>query len=935
MKLSLFDQVVFRIPQFPVDATLEESWEELKLSIRQASPNFYQMIKDVTVSEIPKQTEAVQFTIAKYFNRSRFRPTPYGTFASIGVCRLKRETISELIIEEDRLQVIFPDWKQTEGCHEVWKEVPKEKIKVQANSTCYFTNEVIRYIFKNNSRFELSEVTFYTEIVEILKRCNNAIGYNELLSCLEETGLEHEALLEIIDELIDSQLILTNYHPNILGEDYFARTNAPDKDEQQQYMICKATVLSGGINRSVLNELQELVFFMEGKLDVPASTEALAAFTKGFLKKYDGQAIPVMEALDPVTGIGYGDMEQGLQESKLVNLILQNKHKLDEGVGDSGFKTALFDRVVKNTPCSEIDLAELDIKASPNIKLALPNTFSALVRFVDQYTIVENLGGATASSLPGRFNLADDNILELGKQIAATEQSANQDVLFFDVAYCGEPSVDNINRRRSTYKYELGILSYGDNNCSLNLSDVYLRVQGNELILFSASLDKRLIPRLSTAYNYTRSDLSLFRLLCDIQSQGLRHTILPDWKKIFSGIGQTPRVVYKNLILQPKGIEVGYVPRFEEIAVFEKHMFDTGLGCYIKVGYADQTLLINITVTEDLLLLRSILKVKKTLWLQEAFAEKDTVVKDCSGRGYKSEFLLSLYHKNRVYVPAASLPQLAPAGTRSFVPGQSWLYYELYCHPVVGNEILQDVHNLVIALNDQIACWFFIRYNEGGDHIRLRLKGKTPECLIHIFKAVSEVTASLLRDNLLRDVKLCTYNRELERYGAADMEMVEQLFCYDSQYVMELLSLLPEKEQLYNTIIDEIRTVGTAIFGVSGIYDIVKGNQSWMGKEHKIITPIYKEINTTYRKKSDNDMLSGVEGSTRFMDSIIHLLRNVGTEHQVQLFTDLFHMHINRCFSENQRIHEFLIYEYVAKYMKELSFRSVSSYVSKDLVSKL
>lgn len=77
MKLKLHEKVVFRVPQFPVDATLRECWDELKKSIALASPEFYQYIKDTDYGGYENLSEPIKITVQKYFNRARFRATPY------------------------------------------------------------------------------------------------------------------------------------------------------------------------------------------------------------------------------------------------------------------------------------------------------------------------------------------------------------------------------------------------------------------------------------------------------------------------------------------------------------------------------------------------------------------------------------------------------------------------------------------------------------------------------------------------------------------------------------------------------------------------------------------------------------------------------------------------------------------------------------------
>ena len=76
--------------------------------------------------------------------------------------------------------------------------------------------------------------------------------------------------------------------------------------------------------------------------------------------------------------------------------------------------------------------------------------------------------------------------------------------------------------------------------------DLVLSVYGEELRLESRSLGCRVIPRLSTAYNYTRNQLAPFRLLCDLQHQGLLSDVTLDLERLFPDQFFYPRVELKK-----------------------------------------------------------------------------------------------------------------------------------------------------------------------------------------------------------------------------------------------------------------------------------------------------------------------------------------------------------------------------------------------------
>src|SRR5690606_13576468 len=109
MKIQLHDTAICRTPVFPLTATLEEAWAELKTYISYASPSFYELIKDYYCRDSEELSDKIRFTVWKYFNRAKFRATPFGHFGAFTPLPLKSTSESlklsrELIVHE------FPDW---------------------------------------------------------------------------------------------------------------------------------------------------------------------------------------------------------------------------------------------------------------------------------------------------------------------------------------------------------------------------------------------------------------------------------------------------------------------------------------------------------------------------------------------------------------------------------------------------------------------------------------------------------------------------------------------------------------------------------------------------------------------------------------------------------------------------------------------------------
>ena len=79
---------------------------------------------------------------------------------------------------------------------------------------------------------------------------------------------------------------------------------------------------------------------------------------------------------------------------------------------------------------------------------------------------------------------------------------------------------------------------------------------------------------------------------------------------------------------------------------------------------------------------------------------------------------------------SGTLPESAPAPRRE----RTWLYVRIYCPPALHDDAI--LHLIQPAVDElkargRIERAFFIRYNEGGNHLRLRVLGRREDVLRH------------------------------------------------------------------------------------------------------------------------------------------------------------------------------------------------------------
>ncbi len=127
---------------------------------------------------------------------------------------------------------------------------------------------------------------------------------------------------------------------------------------------------------------------------------------------------------------------------------------------------------------------------------------------------------------------------------------------------------------------------------------------------------------------------------------------------------------------------------------------------------------------------------------------------------------------------------------RKFYPGDKWLYVKLYassaqCETLLVSKIPQLVSSL--KKNNVIQKWFFIRYADPENHIRLRFLINDTEGIVIIMTKLLKCISKELNNDIITKIQYDTYTRELERYVENNIEDSESLFFTDSTTTLRLL----------------------------------------------------------------------------------------------------------------------------------------------------
>lgn len=927
MDLKLLPTIICRTPLFSYEDTLEDKWDDLKEAIKISSKDLYEQIKDTKKEDYDKLPEKVRFSCWKYFNRARFRATPFGPFGSITMVPLSSEG-TEVTVEKDPTLHTFTNWIHKDTLLTDLPTLYKNAKFFQANTSVYPCGDQLRYISTlEDGTFEIASIDQQEIVEEVLNLCKTSIAKEKIVEHLIQTHqLELSIIEDLLIQLIELQLLLTDLHPNIIGTDYFKRVglDAPALKEDP-YIIAARPLLKGSLSAQQFKVIPEAINFIKDYLPQPVH-KPLEDFKRAFQLKFEYREVPLLEALDPEIGIGYNALESSPHTDELVELLKNNRPSQDnEQIPYTPFHQFLLNGILKG---EDIQLEELAKHKLPKYDTRLPNTFSLIIQEIDDQILVQQAGGVTANSLIGRFTLENPHLIRYSKELVRIEEEANPEIIFFDIAYQSEQKVDNVNRRDNLYNYELPLLTWTENEHQLRLDDVYISVKGNEIVLRAKSLAKRIVPRLASAYNYTRSDLSIFRLLCDIQHQHLLTSLTINLNKIFPQLNYYPRVNYKNLVFSPRMWKIdknillsGTTP----IEKLRRYLKKTGVPSTFKCFNSDQYLLFNTGSDEDLEFLLQYIKSGKELYITETALPKKSAIKSKQKRPFLSELNIHLHDTtNRYKTVSADLTKIN-ADQRISMIGQDWLYVEIYIHPLHSNVLLtENISPYLEKVKPNISKWFFIRYPVPSPHIRLRLKLTDPTSF---YEAIFQLTKHLSREiesGIISDLQIKNYHREIERYGISTIDQAEHCFWKDSEYTFMLIKNNIDQHTSYRLVLRLLDDLFNQLdIDPKKISAFIKNGGDAFAEEFKVEMKGFKAINELFshlkKEKVKISLPKKIETAYQtLLKQVSLLLKQTNVNESLQLIRDLVHMHVNRLFTTDQRVHELIIYQI---YLKELLAR--------------
>jgi lantibiotic biosynthesis protein len=711
----------------------------------------------------------------------------------------------------------------------------------------------------------------------------------------------------------------------------------------------------------------------------PRRTEShpLERFRQRFVERYESRSVPLAEALDEENGIGsLFSQGPGRGTGPLLEGFVLPRERPEETVR-FGARWHLLSRrldTLRATGGQELVLTDEDLRtmSAGRESVPLPDAFGVVGTLMGESAeavarghfqfVLENLHSPSAGLYLGRFCHGEPALEARVQAHLRAEEALRPDAVFAEIVHLPQDRMGNVTCRPQLRPHDIVFLgeSGADPERRIPLSDLWLSVEGNRLVLRSQRLGREVIPRMSNAHNYGAYGLTLYRFLGQLQhvhAAGLQFSWGPLARAAF-----LPRVVYAKTVLALAYWNVeealltawGKAQGAERFDAVQRFRHEARLPRWICLRDEDNQLPIDLDNVLSVETLVHAVKDRPRAVLEELLPGPDQLCARGEEGGYQHELVVPFVRTRTGLAPTAPMRPGAlapPTRRRSFPPGSEWLYVKLYTGPAALDRLLAGPLGQALtraSASGAARRWFFLRYADPDPHLRLRVQGDPARLDTEVWPRVREACALAMDEGNSWRVQLDTYEREVERYGGPDgVELAEELFQADSEAVLSLLQA--QEGAAHGELRWRLTLKGMDLmledlgFSLEEKLAVVLRSRAAFGAEFRVHKGFEAQLSERYRRESRQlEMLlwatpqpaepwaPGLLALRRRgerLRPIAQRLREAAREGRLEQPLDVLadsylHMHANRMLPSEQRPQELILHDFLARLYRSRLARS-------------
>lgn len=539
--------------------------------------------------------------------------------------------------------------------------------------------------------------------------------------------------------------------------------------------------------------------------------ENLIGYRRAFETRYQAQRlVPLVYLFNEMDGLGSPYQKKFQTYPSYVNRSERNSFLLRLALGASSANKSIVN--LSEVDIQQLTVLDLDRKNLPVSVDFYYNVIGESRSSIDandlQILIAPRAGDASAGRTLGRFASllgasAQECIALIHKVendfydnaiIANTNYWPNQN-RFLNVALSACPAA---------YSISAGCCPV-ENTIELALSDVSVGIENGRFFAVWNKTGQRIIAMNGNMLHSSYLPDKL-RFLVDIVNES-KISINPfDWGPA-SDLAFTPRLVHGQTIICPAAWNLDYL-QHQDLRPSEKEIdqwrMDFNVPRQILLSssiYDDNRLLLDLEngIDKEILIgefARS-QNFKRHLIAQE-YIPTGAWNDDHAGHKYETElvgtYVLTGRNEQSKLLPMSLGDKVCVPKSAYLKPiGSDWLYLRIECTPSIQDLIIQSIASLIaLRLKSKTVLnkWFFVRYyDDSRHHLRIRLNILPSTLYTKALPAILPHISNLLMNGTCSNVRIDTYDREIERYGGPhSIDLIERIFSVDSDLVAQTLN---------------------------------------------------------------------------------------------------------------------------------------------------
>ncbi|MEU7382092.1 lantibiotic dehydratase [Streptomyces sp. NPDC042207] len=533
----------------------------------------------------------------------------------------------------------------------------------------------------------------------------------------------------------------------------------------------------------------------------PSGQGVWKAYQVAFWERYGtGTLVPVKEVVDPASGLGYPAEYPGSRMTAPPAEVSGRDERLLalawQALADGSREIVLTDDLIDHVAGGEPTGGE----APPHVEMCARLHADSLAALeCGDFTLTVTPARA-AGTLTSRFTpvATGTGLDEVYRQVPAGVENALTAQLSFPPLY---PHTENVARVPAYLPHVIPLGEHrGPDDTAPTLVDVDdLAVTATHSRLYLVSISRRRVvdPQVFHAMALDKQPPPLARFLAHLtRAFGPAWTGF-DWGPHGARLPFLPRVRHGRVILSPSrwNLTADALPGrgadtqewTDALGRWRKRWHCHGA---VELREDDRTRRLQLDVPAHTAVLRAHLDREGQAVLTEAPPEESY---GWTG-GHVHEIALPMT-STRPPTPdplSGFLPTLTNR-TLGPVPGAvqaPWLNAKIYTHPDQFKELIGTHLTRLVTQLPGTPEWWFVRYctPHDLDHLRLRIRTRSPEQYAAYTELVAGWAAGLRRDGLSSRLVFDTYTPETGRYGpGAAMRRAEAVFTADSAYALAAL----------------------------------------------------------------------------------------------------------------------------------------------------